>query len=63
VLLFAVLTCVPDDAAQKNLLAEFKRILRPRGLFPRGLLRIDLEVRTMNGNPARIVQLWCHKSA
>lgn len=115
VLLFAVLTCIPDDAAQKNLLTGFKRILRPRGLLlisdyplqadarnvaryekfahePGGngtfrledgtLLRhhrpewfddllagmvveaaVDLEARTMDGNPARIVQLWCRKSA
>ena len=33
VLLFAVLTCVPSDEAQKNLLREFKRILRPGGLL------------------------------
>jgi len=32
-LLFAVLTCIPDDAAQKNLLGEFKRVLRPGGLL------------------------------
>jgi SAM-dependent methyltransferase len=33
VTLFAVLTCIPDDAAQKNLLAEFKRTLRLGGLL------------------------------
>jgi SAM-dependent methyltransferase len=114
VLLFAVLTCIPDDAAQKNLLAEFKRILRPGGLLlisdyplqsdarnleryeafsrepggygsfrlPEGtLLRhhrrewfdelltgfeieefVELDAMTMNGNPARIAQLWCRRS-
>jgi len=33
VLLFAVLTCIPDDAVQKTLVAGFKRILRPGGLL------------------------------
>lgn len=33
VLLFAVLTCIPADDAQKKLLREFKRILRPGGLL------------------------------
>jgi SAM-dependent methyltransferase len=31
--LFAVLTCIPCDDAQRNLLREFKRILRPGGLL------------------------------
>jgi len=114
-LLFAVLTCIPDDGAQKKLLAEFKRCLRPGGLLlisdyplqtdarnqdryarfanepgghgsfrlPEGtLLRhhrrewfpellagfvleetVTVDSVTMNGNPARIVQLWCRNSA
>lgn len=33
VLLFAVLTCIPDDDAQRLLLAEVKRVLRPAGLL------------------------------
>jgi SAM-dependent methyltransferase len=33
VLLFAVLTCVPADAAQRELVAELRRVLRPRGLL------------------------------
>jgi len=108
VLLFTVLTCVPDGAAQKNMLAEFKRVLRPGGLLPisdyplqtdaRNLARyekfagdpsgdgtfrldgttlrhhrpewfdellagmnveekVERDAMTMNGNPARIVQL------
>jgi SAM-dependent methyltransferase len=113
VLLFAVLTCIPDDASQKNLLREFKRVLRPGGLlvvsdYPlqtdaRNLTRyeefkdelggfgrfrlpggavlrhhprewfdellegfrigeaVDLDAKTMNGNPARILQLWARK--
>lgn len=114
ILLFAVLTCIPDDAAQKILLAEFKRTLRPGGLLlisdyplqtdarnleryakfaqepggygsfrlPEGtLLRhhrrewftelladfaidecVELDSMTMNGNAARIAQLWCRKT-
>ena len=113
VLLFAVLTCIPDDAAQKKLLAEFKRILVPGGLlllsdYPLqadarnleryrrfeeelggyGRFRIadgavlrhhrrewfgellagftveheaQIDGLTMNGNPARILQLWARK--
>ena len=114
VLLFAVLTCIPCDEAQKNLLGEFKRILRPGGLllisdYPLqsdarnleryrqfaaelgeygrfrlrdgALLRhhrpewfaellggyrleqsVERDALTMNGNPARILQLWARKS-
>ncbi|HEX9999556.1 MAG TPA: class I SAM-dependent methyltransferase, partial [Actinoplanes sp.] len=31
VILFAVLTCVPDDAAQRALIGELRRVLRPGG--------------------------------
>jgi SAM-dependent methyltransferase len=113
VLCFAVLTCVPDDQMQRNIVAEFKRVLRPGGLLlisdyplqsdarnldryarfaaepggygtfrlPDGVLlrhhrrewfgellrdfdvrdRVELDVLTMNGNPARILQLWSHR--
>jgi SAM-dependent methyltransferase len=33
VLLFAVLTCIPDNNEQRQLLAEVKRVLRPGGLL------------------------------
>lgn len=33
ILLFAVLTCVPDDGDQRRLLAEVSRVLRPGGLI------------------------------
>ncbi|MEU8357548.1 class I SAM-dependent methyltransferase [Nonomuraea sp. NPDC048882] len=33
VLLFAVLTCVPDDAAQRAMVAELSRVLAPGGLL------------------------------
>ncbi|QEU95997.1 class I SAM-dependent methyltransferase [Streptomyces kanamyceticus] len=33
VVLFAVLTCVPRDAAQHGLIAELRRVLRPGGLL------------------------------
>jgi SAM-dependent methyltransferase len=110
VLLFAVLTCIPEFESQRGLVAELRRVLRPGGLLlvsdyplqtdarnleryahfahePAGYgafrlpdgarlrhhrrewfdelltgFRIEaadeLEARTMNGNPARILQLW-----
>jgi SAM-dependent methyltransferase len=109
VLLFAVLTCIASDDAQRNLLRELKRILRPDGLLlisdyplqtdernrqryasfeqelgigrfrlpdgavlrhhPPGWIEnlltgfriersVELDATTMNGNPARIVQVW-----
>ena len=33
VLLFAVLTCIPDDAEQHRTIAELRRVLRPGGLL------------------------------
>ena len=33
VLLFAVLTCIPDNSEQQQLLAEVRRVLRPGGLL------------------------------
>jgi SAM-dependent methyltransferase len=33
VLLFAVLTCIPDSDEQRRLIAEVKRVLRPGGLL------------------------------
>ena len=33
VLLFAVLTCIPDDAGQRELVTELRRVLRPGGLI------------------------------
>jgi len=115
ILLFAVLTCIPTDDAQRKLVAEFKRTLRPGGLLlvsdyplqqdernraryaafaqepggygtfrlPEGAVlrrhrrewfdelfadfvvddRQELDVLTMNGNPARIVQFWTRRPA
>jgi SAM-dependent methyltransferase len=108
--LFAVLTCIPSDRSQRQLIAEISRVLRPGGLLlisgyplqrdgrnrnryesfhrefgvygtfrlsdggvvrhhpPEWFLelltgfrieeRIELEAKTMDGNPARIVQFW-----
>lgn len=40
--LFAVLTCVPDDAAQRRLVGELRRVLRPGGaLYVSDLLLND----------------------
>jgi SAM-dependent methyltransferase len=33
VLLFAVLTCIPGDQAQRRLIGELSRVLKPRGLL------------------------------
>ncbi len=113
VVLFAVLTCIPSDDAQRELLAEITRALKPDGLliisdYPlqtdeRNLRRYDafgevlgnygtfrlpdggvvrhhrrdwfaellahyfimheaeFDAKTMNSNPARILQLWARK--
>jgi SAM-dependent methyltransferase len=115
VVLFAVLTCIPWDRAQSDLMAELSRVLRTGGLllisdYPlqrdeRSVFRYErfaaefgnygtfrlldgavvrhhsrerfaellsdyvvteeeeLDGNTMNGNPARIVQLWARKNA
>jgi len=113
VLLFAVLTCIPDFDAQRALIDELRRVLRPGALllisdYPlqtddRNLERyarfahepagygafrlpdgawlrhhrrewfdelldgfrvettVELDSRTMNGNPARVLQLWARR--
>ena len=113
IVLFAVLTCIPWDRAQSDLMTELSRVLRPGGLllisdYPlqrdeRNLFRyerfatefgnygtfrlldgavvrhhsrerfaellanyavmeeVELDGATMNGNPARILQLWARK--
>ncbi|NGO11480.1 class I SAM-dependent methyltransferase [Streptomyces sp. HC44] len=33
ILLFAVLTCIPDDRAQRRLISELSRVLKPGGLL------------------------------
>jgi SAM-dependent methyltransferase len=110
VLLFAVLTCIPDDEDQHQIVAELARVLRPGGLLivsdyllqndPRNVTRyeefasesgvygtfrlsdggivrhhsqehmsellsgfntkdwITIDAKTMNGNPARVTQIW-----
>lgn len=115
VLLFAVLTCIASDAAQRELMAQISRVLKRGGLllisdYPLqtdarnvdryavfaqefggygtfrlpngGVVRhhrrewftdllggysirdeIDMDATTMNGNPARIVQIWARREA
>lgn len=114
VLLFAVLTCIPTDAGQRELMAQISRVLKCGGLllisdYPLqtdarnveryaafaqefgaygtfrlpdgGVVRhhprewfaellhgysireeIDMDATTMNGNPARIVQIWARRA-
>ena len=52
VLLFAVLTCIVSDDAQRKLLLEFKRVLRPHGL----LVVSDYPLQTDERNTARYAQ-------
>ena len=52
VLLFAVLTCIPDGDEQRRLLAEVKRVLRPSGL----LYVSDLLVNNDQRNRERYAQ-------
>jgi SAM-dependent methyltransferase len=49
VLLFAVLTCIPTDAGQRQLVTELTRVLRPGGL----LYVSDLLLQTDQRNQAR----------
>jgi SAM-dependent methyltransferase len=49
VLLFAVLTCIASDDAQRTLIREFKRLLRPGGL----LLISDYPLQSDRRNAAR----------
>ena len=115
VLLFAVLTCIPSDIAQRELMAQISRVLKRGGLllisdYPLqtdarnteryaacasefgaygtfrlpngGVVRhhrrdwfaelldgysiddeIDMDATTMNGNPARIVQMWASRKS
>ncbi|HYJ41905.1 MAG TPA: hypothetical protein VEW08_14020 [Steroidobacteraceae bacterium] len=50
---------MPDTAARKNLLGEFKRVLRP-GTPTK--YATELNGLTMNGNPVRILQLWARST-
>lgn len=52
VLLFAVLTCIPTDEGQRQLIAELTRVLRPGGL----LYVSDLLLQTDERNRARYRQ-------
>jgi SAM-dependent methyltransferase len=52
VLLFAVLTCIPTDIGQRNLVTELSRVLRPGGL----LYVSDLLLQTDQRNQARYQQ-------
>ena len=115
VLLFAVLTCIPSDAAQRDLMVQISRVLKRGGLLlisdyplqtdlrnveryaafaqefgsygtfrlPHGgvvrhhprewfseLLEgysisdeIEMDSATMNGNPARVVQIWARRES
>jgi SAM-dependent methyltransferase len=47
VLLFTVLTCVPDDEEQRKLLAEVRRVLRPGGLIYISDLLLNADARNV----------------
>jgi ubiquinone/menaquinone biosynthesis C-methylase UbiE len=47
VLLFTVLTCIPGDDDQRELLAEVRRVLRPRGILYISDLLINSDVRNL----------------
>lgn len=45
VILFAVLTCLPEDAAQEKLLSEISRVLKPEGILYIGDFMINTDER------------------
>src|ERR1051326_4217048 len=47
VLLFTVLTCIPEDDGQRALLAEIRRVLRPGGLLYISDLLINSDARNV----------------
>lgn len=47
VLLFAVLTCIPQDEEQRNLLREISRVLRPGGLVYISDLLLNQDLRNL----------------
>lgn len=47
VLLFAVLTCIPQDEEQRNLLGEVSRVLRPGGLVYISDLLLNRDLRNL----------------
>ncbi|MFF3709950.1 class I SAM-dependent methyltransferase [Streptomyces phaeochromogenes] len=48
ILLFAVLTCIPEDQAQRSLIAELTRVLKPNGLLYVSDLLLQNDQRNQN---------------
>lgn len=48
VILFAVLTCIIDDNAQKHLLSEIKRVLKPNGIIYINDFLLNSDERNLN---------------
>ena len=66
VLLFTVLTCMPDDGEQRELLAEIKRVLRPRGVVYISDLLLNSDARNISRYQqfaGEFGTLWCLQAA
>ena len=60
VLLFAVLTCIPDSNEQRLLLAEVKRVLRPAGLLYASDLLVNNDQRNRERYERDASKFKCH---
>jgi SAM-dependent methyltransferase len=60
VLVFAVLTCIPDNKQQREFLAEVKRVLRPGGLLYLSDLLVNNDLRNRERYKRDVEKYGCY---